>query len=200
MNRQELQKEFDRIVDKIKNGGSDNCKKALDTFEHELYLLRNKEFPASIKHHHTDNDGLLRHTIEVCHILEMFEPNFTYLLTAGLLHDIGKVYDYVATTDLNENVVFADDGSNYLFSKDSERNINHSQYAYAILSQIDEFVADLVGCHMGKVEFGAVFDLDDLLSKKRKFNDKMFYLLHFADMVSSKLLLGGQNAFQKETY
>ena len=189
MNREELQKEFDSIVDKIKN--DELCitgKRALDAFKYELKILRDEKIPASIKYHHTDGDGLLKHTIEVCHILEMFEPDNTYLLTAGLLHDIGKIYDYTITKDLDGNLVSED--CNCLFSKESDKNINHSQYAYAKLLVIDEFLADLIGCHMGKKEWGAVFDLDVLLNTKKDYIEKPFYLLHFADMISAKLLLG----------
>ena len=188
MNREELQKEFDRIVDKIKTSGLPIAEKAIETFEYELKLLRDEKIPASTKYHHTDNDGLLRHTIEVCHILEIFEPDRPRLLLAGLLHDIGKVYDYTVRKDLDGNVLFED--GNLVFVKNDNKNINHSQYAYAKLRTIEEYLADLIGCHMGKKEWGAVFDLDDLLESEYYHYKKPFYLLHFADMISAKQLLG----------
>lgn len=187
-NREELQKEFDRIVEKIKNEKFImNGEKVLDTFKYELELLRDEKIPASIKYHHTDTDGLLRHTIEVCNVLETFEPDDILLLAAGLLHDIGKVYDYEIVKEDGKAIY---ERGSLVFSKKNDKYINHSQYTYAKLLTIDKHLANLVGCHMGKLEWGAVFDLDDFLRDNTHYTKKPFYLLHFADMISAKLLLG----------
>jgi len=56
--------------------------------------------PASIRYHHTEEGGLLQHTVEVCNIgLQIIEAlcldvSIDYFVTAALLHDVGKIQEY----------------------------------------------------------------------------------------------------------
>ncbi|HFD86929.1 MAG TPA: HD domain-containing protein [Gammaproteobacteria bacterium] len=67
--------------------------------------------PASLNHHHNEPGGLLRHSLEVVdHLMGLWPGNAPalerdLLITAGLLHDIGKTWVYRRTegyTDLGQ--------------------------------------------------------------------------------------------------
>lgn len=169
MNREELQKEFDRIISIIKS--DDKYFRAITDFKLELIELRESKKPASIKHHHSGNYGLLEHTIEVCKILEyiadMYNLNKTLLLTAGLLHDIGKLDEYGISGGKKIKI---DNG-----------NINHTQYVCSILKHNGyPYLAAIIGTHMGKTEWGAIKDIENETNKNS-------WALHLADMISAKL-------------
>lgn len=169
MDREKLQKEFDRIVSIIQL--DDDGFGALQIFVSELKVLREGKSPASVKHHHNGDYGLLEHTIEVCEILEHMADNYNldkkFLLTAGLLHDIGKLYEY--------------DRSGGKLIKIDNGNINHTQYVYSILKHNGYCnLANIIGTHMGRREWGAIRDVEDTESKYN-------WALHLADMISAKL-------------
>lgn len=169
MNRKELQKEFDRIISIIES--DEKYKRVINDFGFELIELRNNEKPASVKHHHNGTSGLLEHTIEVCKILEymtdMYNLDKILLLTAGLLHDIGKLDEYAISC---AKPIKTDNG-----------NINHTQYVYSILRHNGYSpLANIIGTHMGKKEWGAIKDIDDTVYKYN-------WALHLADMISAKL-------------
>lgn len=169
MDREELQKEFDRFKSIIET--NEYISKLLIEFKDELWDLRNGENPASIKHHHNNKYGLLRHTIEVCQILEklsdMYDLNKSYLLLAGLLHDLGKLYEYKI--------------ENKKWVKCNTENINHSQYIYSVLKhKKEDSLAKTIGTHMGKKEWGAIRDVEDT-------RDTYDWALYLADMISAKV-------------
>lgn len=169
MDREEIQKEFDRIISIIKS--DEKYERAINDFEFELQELRNNRKPASVKHHHNGDYGLLEHTIEVCKILEymadMYNLDKILLLTAGLLHDIGKLDEYAISCN---KPIKIDNG-----------NINHTQYVYSILRHNGySHLASIIGTHMGKKEWGAIKDIDDTAVKHN-------WALHLADMMSAKL-------------
>ena len=69
------------------------------------------QMPASLNHHHNEPGGLLRHSLEVVdHLMGLWPGNAPalerdLLITAGLLHDIGKTRVYRGTdgyTDLGQ--------------------------------------------------------------------------------------------------
>lgn len=169
MEHKELQKEFDRIVSIIQT--DNKYKRVINDFERELKELRDNTKPASVKHHHNGYYGLLEHTIEVCKILEcmadMYNLNKILLLTAGLLHDIGKLNEYSIS---NGKPIKIDNG-----------NINHTQYVYSILKYNGyHYLAHIIGTHMGKKEWGAIKDIENEVSKNN-------WVLHLADMISAKV-------------
>lgn len=169
MNREELQKEFDRIISIIKS--DDKYFKAIMVFELDLKCLREDKKPASAKHHHNGDYGLLEHTIEVCKILEyisdIYNLNKILLLTAGLLHDIGKLDEYSIKEGKSIKI---DNG-----------NINHTQYVCSILRHNGyPYLATIIGTHMGKTEWGAIKDIENETNKNS-------WALHLADMISAKL-------------
>lgn len=171
LSKEELQKEFDKITSNIQF--NNHLYGALTLFENELNELRNGNKPASIKHHHNSNYGLLEHTIEVCKILEylasMYNLDIPLLLTVGLLHDLGKLDEYEYDS-CNEKVIKYDNG-----------NINHTQYVYSILRHGGYYnLASIIGTHMGRKEWGAIKDIDEV-------SHDCNWALHLADMISSKL-------------
>lgn len=169
LSKEELQREFDRITSIIQS--DENLYGILGAFKYELNELRESKKPASIKHHHSGNYGLLEHTIEVCKILEymagMYNLNKVLLLTAGLLHDLGKLDEYGIS---GEKKMKIDNG-----------NINHTQYVYSILRHRGYYnLANIIGTHMGKIEWGAIKNIEDETCKSN-------WALHLADMMSTKL-------------
>lgn len=169
LSKELLQKEFDRITSIIQS--DNNLYGVLEVFKYELFELRDGEKPASIKHHHSGNYGLLEHTIEVCNILEyvanIYDLDKTLLLAAGLLHDLGKLDEY--------------DISGEKKIKINNGNINHTQYVYSILKHSGYYnLADIIGTHMGRTEWGAIKDIESKICKSN-------WALHLADMISAKL-------------
>lgn len=141
----------------------------------ELRLLKTYPYPGSLKHHHNYAYGLLFHTVEICEVLDKLSDMYALrkdkLILAGILHDLGKEFEY--------KVINYD---NYEWGE-KDINFNHSSYIYGVINSIDESLANIVGAHMGKKEWGAVMSPDDL-----KDNDKkMAWALHLADMISAKL-------------
>ena len=166
LSKTELKEEFDRIISILRNNGY-----ILDIFRIELNSLKEGIKPASIKHHHNYDYGLLKHTVEVCQILEkisdMYQLNKYILLSAGLIHDLGKLYEYEI--------------ENGIWVKCDTGNINHTQYIYSILKHKGyNNLADIIGTHMGKKEWGAIRDIENI-------KDKYNWALHLADMMSAKL-------------
>lgn len=170
LSKEELQKEFDRITSIIR--ANNDLYGVLIAFRYELNELRESKKPASIKHHHSGNYGLLEHTIEVCEILEyiadMYNLNKVLLLAAGLLHDIGKLNEY---EDISAGTKIKIDNG----------NINHTQYVYSILKHRGYYnLANIIETHMGKIEWGAIKDIENETCKSN-------WALYLADMMSAKL-------------
>lgn len=78
-------------------------------FDDPEFVKSFKESPAAITHHHNFLGGLLEHTVGVVRICESICSFYTeldrdILLTAAMLHDIGKIpkYRYSASIDVSD--------------------------------------------------------------------------------------------------
>jgi 3'-5' exoribonuclease len=65
-----------------------------------------KKAPAAMKHHHSYIGGLLEHTLNVVKMCDLLSQNYLainrdLLLTATMLHDIGKIEAYEANTSID---------------------------------------------------------------------------------------------------
>lgn len=125
-------------------------------------------YPASIKHHHAYDGGLLKHTYEVMKICENIADvmNFTEeqkdnLLFLALIHDLGKMNEY--EHDEEDGWVKTDFGS-------------HVEYGYYKMIDYDKMQAARLAAHHGRKEWGALFEPFDKIS----------WALHLADMISAK--------------
>lgn len=102
--------------------------------------------PGSLGHHHAYEGGLLVHTLEVCDLAltaSNHHPNAdrTWLLTAALLHDVGKVYDYqvkgyFAGQDIPRRFLQVSKGENETIGwglADYYKEIHHVQGSYGVM-------------------------------------------------------------------
>lgn len=141
-----------------------------------------KKAPAAKGFHHVYLGGLLEHTLSVTKLLDMTtqhyrDVNRELLLTGGLLHDIGKIYEF----DYDRLVQYSDEG----------RLIGHIvigvEMVNAKLALIEDFpktlameLRHLILSHHGVLEFGSpkrpktlealiVHHIDDLDAKVNAF-------------------------------
>lgn len=125
-------------------------------------------YPASIKHHHAYDFGLVKHTYEVMKICEGIADVMAFtkeqkddLLFLALIHDLGKMDEY--ERDIEDRWSKTDFGS-------------HIEYGYYKLYDYDKLNAKRLAAHHGKKEWGALFEPFDKIS----------WALHLADMISAK--------------
>lgn len=126
-----------------------------DSFrENEFYL-----FPAGLEKHHSEFGGLLQHSVEVAELcraiaisLKEEHPglDIDLLITAALLHDIGKTKTYDITRGVTE-------------IRDIEYMVGHAVYSIETVSTCErmlkkdfKLVKHLLASHQGKREHHAV--------------------------------------------
>lgn len=151
-------------------------------FEDEETRTLFKKAPAAKEFHHVYLGGLLEHTLSVVRLLDMTIQHYQgvnsdLLLTGGLLHDIGKIYEY----EYDRLVQYSDEG----------RLIGHIvmgvEMVDAKIAEIDGFpktlameLRHLILSHHGVLEFGSpkrpktlealiVHHIDDLDAKVNAF-------------------------------
>ena len=144
-------------------------------FEHEQSF---KITPAAKLMHHNYVGGLLVHTLEcldfaniVCAKFEE-KVDMDKVYAACILHDFGKIFEYV----INEETGLID--YNNTFKKEW---ITHSQWGYAnCMTQGFVEVAKMIATHHGRIEWGAIVDLNE------RDLEPVDYLVHHIDDLSAK--------------
>ncbi|MGB7055226.1 MAG: HD domain-containing protein [bacterium] len=155
-------------------------RKLLDSFfdDHDFVKLLGLA-PAAKKVHHAYLGGLAVHTLSVLRLLDSIMSAYNFLsadllITAGILHDVGKIYEYT----YKKRIDFSDRG----------RLLGHivigSEMVAARIGQIPDFPADLslkilhmILSHHGEVEWGS--------PKPPLFPEAL--VLHFADNLDAKM-------------
>lgn len=99
-----LTEELKKRIDSVRNYQLHQLLKAF--FEDEEFYPKFIQAPAAKRVHHAYQHGLLEHTLEVVTLLEPVFELYPHLnrdlaVTAALLHDIGKVYEYQITPSGN---------------------------------------------------------------------------------------------------
>ena len=157
-----------------------HLKKILDTFfEDQTFVEKFQLAPAAKKVHHAYLGGLAVHTLKVLKLLSGMQHiykflNIDLLITAGLLHDIGKIYEYLYTKKISVST--------------KGKMLGHIVIGYEMISgkidTIPQFPDELklkllhmILSHHGQFEWGS--------PKVPMFPEAL--ILHFADNLDSKV-------------
>jgi len=91
---------FDRLMQTTKSVQNAHLSALLDAFfQDEAFVALFKKAPAAKKMHHAYLGGLLEHTLSIACLIQAVTNHYKgvdreLLLTGGVLHDIGKVYEF----------------------------------------------------------------------------------------------------------
>ena len=128
--------------------------------------------------HHNYIGGLMIHTLECLKYadvnLDAFfqRVNRDDVYAACLLHDIGKIFEYIIDTETG--LIDYDED----FKKEW---ITHSQYGFTIcMSAGFKRVAKMIAAHHARADWGAIVDLNE------KDLEPIYYLIHHLDDLSAK--------------
>ena len=128
--------------------------------------------------HHNYIGGLMIHTLECLKYadvnLDAFfqRVNRDDVYAACLLHDIGKIFEYIIDTETG--LIDYDED----FRKEW---ITHSQYGFTIcMSAGFKRVAKMIAAHHARADWGAIVDLNE------KDLEPIYYLVHHLDDLSAK--------------
>ena len=177
LNEQERDEHFTKIVEyaqKITNEKLQSFVTSL-LFEHEEDF---KVTPAAKLMHHNYVGGLLVHTLECLDFANTVCAKFSdkvdidKVYAACILHDFGKIFEY--TINVETGLI----DYNNTFKKEW---ITHSQWGYAnCMTQGFVEVAKMIATHHGRIEWGAIVDLNE------RDLEPIDYLVHHIDDLSAK--------------
>lgn len=169
---------FQKVVSCVENFKDEKLKTFVLDFlnEHKEKMLIT---PAAKLMHHNYVGGLLVHT---CECLDIVEKNIDTMknltiskdevMAACILHDIGKIFEYVINTETGL-IEYNED-----FKKDW---LTHSQYGFSLCMNAGfKNIAKMIAAHHSRAEWGAMIDLNE------KGLDSYIYLLHHIDDLSAK--------------
>jgi 3'-5' exoribonuclease len=171
---------FNEINDFRNNIKDAHLKQLLDAFFRDRdFIEKFKLAPAAKRVHHAYIGGLVVHTRNVLKLIDKVngvyaDLNLDLLITAGILHDIGKIYEYTYT----RNIDFSTQG----------RMFGHIVIGYELIAdrikQIPDFPESLklrllhmILSHHGEYEWGS--------PKQPSFLEAL--ILHFLDNLDSKV-------------
>lgn len=151
--------------------------------EFTLKLLKENEegfkfSPAAKLMHHNYTGGLLVHTSECLDFAQMLYPKLKCnisrdeFLSACILHDIGKVFEYIV--DPETGIIE--------YNEDFRRDwITHSQYGFSVcMASGQKRIAKMIAAHHSRADWGAIIDLGE------KDLEPYYYLVHHIDDLSAK--------------
>lgn len=177
IDKAEQDKIYKEILDYINQISDEKLKKfLLDYFkEHEEKI---KVSPAAKLMHHNYLGGLLVHIKECLDFakvnLNVFSAKIDkdQVYAACVLHDIGKIFEYVIDTETGL-IEYDED-----FRKEW---ISHSQYGFSLCMMNDfKDIAKMIAAHHARLEWGAILDLN------QKDLEPIVYLMHHIDDLSAK--------------
>lgn len=165
----------------------------LKTWNESNFL--HKETPASLSKHHAYTWGLLRHTLEVADNLAgvTMLHNRNVSMTAALLHDVAKVYDYSLKDffdgqELPKHHLFVEKRANIAtawVTTDYYQQIHHVQGSYGLFmvqamkfglrTELMDEIGHAILAHHGRRDWGAAVEPQTLEA----------VLVHQADYLSA---------------
>ncbi len=174
--KEEIVARFNKMVDSVKEN---DCKALLDYFINK-HKDRLYEAPAAVSVHHDFSSGLIYHSVciaEICDYLASFynDINRDLLITASLLHDIGKL------TELEGKAIFKYSTEGKLLGHISimDSEIREASHELNINSEIPTLLEHMILSHHGQMEFGS-----PVLPLTRE-----ALLLSIVDSLDSKMLI-----------
>jgi len=173
----ETEKLYKKIMDTIESFQNEELK----TFVKSTIEKNREKFktaPAAKVMHHNYKGGLLVHITECLDFAQAIYPvcykkiDKETLLSACILHDIGKIFEYT----INLETGFIDYAAD--FQKDW---ISHSQYGFSLcMANNQPTIAKMIAAHHGRTDWGAMIDLNE------KDLDNFYYIVHHIDDLSAK--------------
>ncbi len=172
--REEVYKELEVYVNKIKD-------EKLRAFVSKIYVENKEQLliaPGAKLMHHNYIGGLIVHILECLKYADVNMDAFFQrvnkdeVYAACLLHDIGKVFEYVV--DLESGLID--------YNEDFRKEwISHSQYGFSICMNAGfKRVARMIAAHHARADWGAIIDLNE------KDLEPILYLVHHIDDLSAK--------------
>lgn len=155
------------------------------------------EAPGGAYKHHAYCTGLLEHTIDVAEIattmLESNVPDVTQyevdcMLTACLLHDIGKVHEYILQVDGdgNVNIAYGDFTIGHVIESVCMMERANGQHGFISQIKLDD-IKRLMLSHHGFFEWGTPSSCDVSLTRKGEpITTVAQAIIHSADMASAQ--------------
>ena len=144
-------------------------------------MLHNLRDNSDAVYMHSLNVSLISNTLATW--MRLSNDEIELATAGGLLHDIGKVFEY--TVDLESGLI----DYNEEFGKEW---ITHSQYGFSICMNAGfKRVARMIAAHHARADWGAIIDLNE------KDLEPILYLIHHIDDLSAKFgktnvaMLGG---------
>lgn len=168
---------YNSIISTIENFKNEELKSFVKSV-----IEKNKEqlliAPAAKVMHHNYLGGLLVHITECIKFAESIHEvgykkiDKDILLSACILHDIGKIFEYTIDTETGF-VEYSNE-----FRKDW---ISHSQYGFSLcMANNQPMIAKMIASHHGRTDWGAMIDLGE------KDLDNYYYIVHHIDDLSAK--------------
>lgn len=177
LSKEEQDKYFSDILGYIEKIEDEKLK----NFIKDYFLIHEEDIkisPAAKLMHHNYLGGLMVHILECLKYAEMIVSNSFQrinkdrIYAACVLHDIGKIYEYVI--DEETGLIDYDEE----FKKDW---LTHSQYGFSLcMNNGFKRVARMIAAHHGRIDWGAIIDLND------KDIESDCYLIHHIDDLSAK--------------
>jgi len=156
--KRDVDKMLGRLIQISQSVQNQHLSKLLSAFfEDQAFVNRFKTAPAAKKMHHAYLGGLLEHTLSMAMLIQAIAGHYKgidkdLLLTGGILHDIGKVYEFSYETHIDYS--------------DAGRLLNHIvigvEMLEAKMATIHDFPEDLalvlkhlIVSHHGSRDFGS---------------------------------------------
>lgn len=156
--RVEMEKELDEWIARVKN---EDCRRLLDRlFGHEKLRELYCTAPAAVRIHQAYVHGLLEHTLNVMKIADsiasLYEPvNRDILITAGLLHDIGKIREL----DWKRTITYTTEGRLLghipMGASMIDSAINELRRHGGFDPELQQQIVHVILSHHGKMEWGS---------------------------------------------
>ena len=148
----ELEKEFNRLLDTIKDADYYLIvSKIYEDYHDKLFF-----FPAAVRNHHNYERGLMTHTISMAQISEFLcdhykNLNHDLLLAGALLHDLGKIIEFngpILTKYTDEGKLLGHISIGFSIVRQYAEKLNINKDKATLLEH-------MILSHHGKLEFGS---------------------------------------------